>query len=226
MNIEPIGWVETCFDEKFAVPRQSGLCPSSWGILHFHRDYQNADMLRGLEGFSHVWLIFSFHQNLDQGWTPTVRPPRLGGNRRVGVFATRSTFRPNGLGLSVCRLEKVDLTNPPRLHLGGLDLVSGTPVFDVKPYLAYCDVIEAANSGYASSPPLPLPVEVLSGAAKVFEALPLRTRSLIIEVLAQDPRPAIHDDPERVYGVALSGWDVRFRVAETVAIIAIEPRCD
>jgi tRNA (adenine37-N6)-methyltransferase len=224
MEIEPIGWVETCFDEKFGVPRQSGLCPSSWGVMHFHEKYRQADLVRGLQDFSHVWLIFAFHQTLDHGWTPTVRPPRLGGNQRVGVLATRSTFRPNGLGLSLCRLERVETSGELRLFLGGIDLVSGTPIYDVKPYLSYCDAVPEASCGYAADPPLKLSVVVAPAAEQAFSSLTERTRDLIFEALALDPRPAIHDDTERIYGVRLAGLEVRFQVADRVTIASISPQ--
>ena len=135
MTLEPIGTVHTCFGGKFGVPRQPGLCPSAWGSLVFHDPYRNPEAIRGIEGFSHLWLIFGFHETAGQGWKPTVRPPRLGGNRRVGVFASRATFRPNGLGLSLVRLEGIDTSpaNAPVLLLGGVDLLDGTPVYDIKP---------------------------------------------------------------------------------------------
>ena len=141
MTLDPIGTVHTCFGGKFGVPRQPGLCPSAWGKLVFHETYRSPEAIRGIEGFSHLWLIFGFHETVAQGWKPTVRPPRLGGNQRVGVFASRSTFRPNGLGLSLVRLEGIDTTanDAPVLLLGGVDLLDGTPVYDIKPYLPYAE---------------------------------------------------------------------------------------
>ncbi len=222
MNIEPIGIMQTCFGGKFAVPRQPGLCPSAWGRLVFAPRYRGEDFLRGIEGFSHVWVIFGFHETLDQEWSPTVRPPRLGGNERVGVFASRSTFRPNGLGLSLCRLEGIDhTTEGPQLLFGGVDLVNGTPVYDIKPYLSYCEAPEAAFCGYAAEAPLVLPVSVDAAAAQAFAQLPRRDQDIIRECLALDPRPAAHDDPQRSYGVSICGVNVRFQVGETVRVLAI-----
>ena len=151
MTIAPIATVRSCFGAKFAVPRQPGLCPSAWGRLVFHPEYRSLEAVRGIEGFSHLWLIFGFHETVEQGWKPTVRPPRLGGNQRVGVFASRSTFRPNGLGLSLVKLEGIDTTAPdsPVLMLGGLDLLDGTPVYDVKPYLPYAEAVPEAAAGFA-----------------------------------------------------------------------------
>lgn len=219
MQIEPIGIMRTCFGEKFAVPRQPGLCPSAWGRLLFESRYRGEEFLRGIEGFSHVWVIFGFHETHDQQWSPTVRPPRLGGNQRVGVFASRSTFRPNSLGLSLCRLEGIDATaDGPQLLLGGLDLVDGTPVYDVKPYLSYCEAPIDAVCGYAASAPQRLSVSVDSRAADVFDRLPERDRRIILECLALDPRPAAHHDPQRTYGVVICGVNVRFQVGEEVTI--------
>lgn len=222
MEIEPIGIMQTCFGEKFAVPRQPGLCPSAWGRLVFAPRYRGEDFLGGIDGFSHVWVIFGFHQTSDQKWTPKVRPPRLGGNERVGVFASRSTFRPNGLGLSLCRLEGIDRTGEgPQLLLGGVDLVNGTPVYDIKPYLAYCEAPETAVCGYAAESPRVLAVSIDSAAAEAFEQLSQRDQNIIRECLALDPRPAVHHDPQRSYGAFLCGVNVRFQVADTVRILEI-----
>ena len=162
MTIDPIATVRSCFGSKFAVPRQPGLCPSAWGRLVFHPAYRSPEAVRGIEGFSHLWLIFGFHETVEQGWKPTVRPPRLGGNQRIGVFASRSTFRPNGLGLSLVRLEGIDTTasDSPVLLLGGLDLLDGTPVYDVKPYLPYAEAVPEAAAGFAGDAIARLAVEV------------------------------------------------------------------
>ena len=216
MEIQPIGVVRSCFGEKFAVPRQPGLCPDAWGELVFEPVFRSPEAVRGLDGFSHVWLIFGFHQTADQGWQPTVRPPRLGGNRRVGVFASRSTFRPNGLGLSLVRLEGIDTdrADGPVLKLGGLDLVDGTPVFDVKPYLPYAEALPEALGGYAGEAPPEIEVTVAPDVRAAFDRLPERARRVIAAVLALDPRPAVRtDDEERVFGAALCGHNVRFRIA-------------
>lgn len=227
MTLEPIATVRSCFGGKFAVPRQPGLCPSAWGRLEFHPDFRSPDAVRGIEGFSHLWLIFGFHETADQGWKPTVRPPRLGGNRRIGVFASRSTFRPNGLGLSLVRLEGVDLTSAgaPVILLGGLDLIDGTPVFDVKPYLPYAESIPEATQGFAGDEIPRLTVEVDPPASEDYERLPERARRVLNEVLSLDSRPATQTgDSDRVFGALLCGCNVRFTVRNGVCrILAIEP---
>lgn len=225
-GLEPIGVVRSCFGGKFGVPRQPGLCPSAWGELVFHPPYRSAEAVRGLEGFSHLWLIFGFHATAGQGWHPTVRPPRLGGNRRLGVFATRSTFRPNHLGLSLVRLEGIDTTAPeaPLLLLGGLDLIDGTPVYDVKPYLPYAEAPADARGGFADDEPPRIPVEVAPQAAAAFAALAPRAQALIREALALDPRPAVRaDDAERVFGASLCGRNIRFTIQDGICrILSVE----
>lgn len=227
MEIVPIGTVRSCFGEKFAVPRQPSLCPSSWGELVFNEPFRDPSSLRGLEGFSHLWLIFGFHETVEQGWQPTVRPPRLGGNKRVGVFASRSTFRPNGLGLSLVRFEGIDLTRVegPVLQLGGLDLIDGTPVYDIKPYLPYAEAVPDAEAGFATKPPALLPVTVSDAAVGIYGRLSKRARSVIYECLAQDPRPAVQSGREdKVFGARLCGHDVRFRIRkEGCEIVSISP---
>ncbi len=216
MKLDPVATVRSCFGEKFGVPRQPGLCPSAWGELVFHEGYRSDEAVRGLDGFSHVWLIFGFHKTVGQGWKPTVRPPRLGGNERVGVFASRSTFRPNGLGLSLVRLEGVDreCDQSPILRLGGLDLLDGTPIYDVKPYLPYAESLPEASAGFAGDEIARLEVVVDESVVAEFGALPERAQKLIHEALSLDPRPAVNaDEPERVYGVLLCGKNVRFTIA-------------
>jgi len=222
MTLEPIGMVRSCFGSKFAVPRQPGLCPSAWGTLLFHEPYRSAEAIRGLEGFSHLWLIFGFHETAAQGWKPTVRPPRLGGNRRVGVFASRSTFRPNALGLSLVRLEGIDAAaaDGPRLLLGGVDLIDGTPVYDIKPYLPYAEALPDAAAGFAGDEIPRLQVEIAEGAMDDFQQLPQRSQALIREALALDPRPAVQaDDAGRTFGALLGGHNVRFQIADGVCRI-------
>lgn len=219
MQIDPIGHVSSCFGGKFGVPRQPGLCPSAWGELVFHESFRNAEAIRGIEGFSHLWLIFGFHQTVDQGWNPTVRPPRLGGNQRVGVFASRSTFRPNGLGLSLVRLEGVERRagEGAVLLLGGLDLLDGTPVYDIKPYLPYAEAVTDAAAGFAGEEIPRLRVEIAESAAAEFAALSERARSVIREALALDPRPAVRaENSPRVFGAPLCGKNVRFTVEDQV----------
>lgn len=221
MKCDPIAVVRSCFGGKFGVPRQPGLSPNAWGELVFHEEYRSREAVRGIEGFSHLWLIFGFHETAGEGWRPTVRPPRLGGDERVGVFASRSTYRPNGLGLSVVRLEEVDFSRPdgPVLKLGGLDLVDGTPVYDIKPYLGYSDSIPDAVSGYAPEKPELLEVEIDPAAREAFGALSERTRKVVSETLALDPRPAVRREEGRVFGVGLCGRNVRFEIQEGVCRI-------
>ena len=217
MEIEPIGFLRTCFGEKFAVPRQPGLCPSAWGSLEFIPKYRSAEAVRGLTGFSHVWLVFGFHKTAGKGWHPTFRPPRLGGNDRVGVFASRSTYRPNGLGLSLVRLdgigmEREDGMDPPVLHFSGVDLVDGTPVYDVKPYLPYAEALPDAAEGYAAAPLERVEVKLDESAKNDFSMLDERSRRVILEVLALDPRPAASPKEDgKIHGATLCGRNVRFR---------------
>ena len=229
MTIHPIATVRSCFGGKFAVPRQPGLCPSAWGRLVFHEDYRSPGAVRGMEGFSHLWLIFGFHETVDQGWKPTVRPPRLGGNQRIGVFASRSTFRPNGLGLSLVTLEGIDATSPesPVLLLGGLDLLDGTPIYDVKPYLPYAEALPEAAAGFAGKAIDRLPVEVECGAVENFEQLPVRAQAVLMEALSLDPRPATQmADPQRTFGASLCGCNVRFSIREGVCRISSIEQAD
>ncbi len=215
MTIEPIGVIHSCFGGKFAVPRQPGLCPSAWGTLVFNAPYRSDEALRGIDGFSHIWLIFGFHQTIGHGWHPTVRPPRLGGNQRLGVFATRSPFRPNGLGLSLVRLEGIDRDGPaaPALRLGGLDLIDGTPVFDIKPYLPYAECPSDATAGFASESQPHLPVMIHEDAREAFDLLPPRSQAVLCEALALDPRPATQTaDAARIFGANLCGCNVRFTI--------------
>jgi tRNA-Thr(GGU) m(6)t(6)A37 methyltransferase TsaA len=225
MEIQPIGIVRSCFGGKFGVPRQPGLCPSAWGELIFEPEFRQAEALRGIEGFSHLWLIFGFHLTAEGGWSPTVRPPRLGGNERVGVFASRSTFRPNGLGLSLVKLEGMEKRDGQGtvLLLGGIDLVDGTPVFDVKPYLPYAESPEGARGGFA--PDEPVRLEVSSAGVEGFASLPERSRRVIVDALALDPRPAAGREEEgRIHGAGLCGMEVKFRVEGGVChVLAVEP---
>jgi tRNA-Thr(GGU) m(6)t(6)A37 methyltransferase TsaA len=222
MNIEPIATVRSCFGSKFATPRQPGLCPSAWGELIFHPPYRNADSIRGIEGFSHLWLIFGFHETIEQGWKPTVRPPRLGGNERVGVFASRSTFRPNGLGLSLVTLEGIDTTSPdgPILQLGGIDLIDGTPIYDIKPYLPYAESVPNARSGFADEEIPRLKVEIADNAQNDFNKLSPRAQNLILEALSLDPRPAVQTHHhERSFGATLCEKNIRFAIMEGTCLI-------
>lgn len=219
-SMSPIGIIESCFKEKFAIPRQPGLVPSAEATLHLLPPYDQPDAVRGLEQFSHVWIVFGFHGTAEQGWRPTVRPPKLGGNARVGVFATRSTFRPNPIGLSVARLVAVDTSAGVHVKLAGADLLDGTPVFDIKPYLAYADALPAASNGYADDGSAPMPVRFAPEADAALAACSARhptLRQLITEVLAQDPRPGYADDATREYGMTLYDMNVQWRCVDGVA---------
>ncbi len=229
MTLEPIGTVRSCFGGKFAVPRQPGLCPSAFGELVLHPPFRSPEAVRGLDGFSHLWLIFGFHETAGQGWKPTVRPPRLGGNTRIGVFASRSTFRPNHLGLSLVRLEGIESSGPehPVLKLGGLDLIDGTPVYDIKPYLPYAEALPGATAGFATDPIPRLTVELTDKAAADLAPLSARARTLIREALALDPRPpAGSADPHRIYGAHLCGHNVRFTISDSVCTVIEAPNLD
>jgi tRNA-Thr(GGU) m(6)t(6)A37 methyltransferase TsaA len=223
-SMRPVGTLRSCFGGKFAVPRQPGLAAAARAELVLAPWCRSDEIVRGLEGFSHVWLIFVFHEVAAQGWNPTVRPPRLGGNQRVGVFASRSPFRPNPLGLSVVQLDGIrhDPEHGPVLLLSGIDLVDATPVLDVKPYLAYADAHPDARAGFAAAPPVRLKVSVAAAAAADFDALDPRDQATLRDVLSLDPRPAAHAESERIYGAQLCGRNVRFRItAGTCEIVAI-----
>ena len=199
---------------KFGIPRQSGLVDALQSTVVFVPEFRDPDALRGLEGFSHLWLIWEFSQARRQQWSPTVRPPRLGGNRRMGVFATRSPFRPSPIGLSCVRLEGVELSGPegPVLRVSGADLLDGTPILDIKPYLPYGDCHPDAVGGFASAPAgAVLEVEI---PPSLLAQVPEDRREALIGVLAQDPRPHNQKDSDRVYGFGFAGLEVRFTVSE------------
>jgi tRNA-Thr(GGU) m(6)t(6)A37 methyltransferase TsaA len=228
MEIEPIGILRTCFGGKFGVPRQPGLCPTAWGVLEFSDKYRSSESVRGLEGFSHLWLIFGFHETAEKGWHPTVRPPRLGGNERVGVFASRSTFRPNGLGLSLVKLDRIDFKandglQPPLIHVSGVDLIDGTPIFDVKPYLPYVESLPDAVGGYATEVIPRFAVEIEAQAQAGFQELDERSQQVIREVLSLDARPAASPKAmDKVYGTELCGRNIKFRVdGETCWVVQV-----
>ena len=203
-----IARIRTPFKTKFGIPRQSGVAAEVKGEIVFEPDYRETEAVRGLEGFSHIWLIWCFTEAVSDKWSPTVRPPRLGGNVRMGVFATRSPFRPNPIGLSSVKLERIEYTadRGPVLHVRGADLMDGTPIFDIKPYVAYADSHPAASGGFTDTAEFKkLRVELDDG---VTEPLP----EGLFEVLENDPRPRYHDDPERVYGMEYGGREAKFRV--------------
>lgn len=207
-----IARIRTEFPTKFGIPRQSGIIGSLQGTIVFEPEYRNPEAIRGLEEFSHLWLIWEFSEAKRDSWSPTVRPPRLGGNVRKGVFATRSPFRPNPIGLSSVKLEKIeiDLKLGPMLHVSGADLMDGTPIYDIKPYIAYTDSHPDAVSGFASKPAeylleVVIPEELLC-------KIPENQRESIIAVLAHNPRPQYQDNPERVYGLAFANMEIKFKV--------------
>ena len=210
--IRPIGWIESCFGEKFGTPRQSGIVPEARGRVVFS-DEVPPGASRGLEEFSHVWIVFLFDQVKEEEARWFVRPPRLGGNEKKGVFATRSPFRPNRIGLSLVTLESV---SDEALEVSGLDLVEGTPVLDLKPYLPYVESLPGADGGFAKEAPAPLAVEFCAGAKA---GLSGETVALITRVLAVDPRPAFHDDEERVYGCQLAGLNVKWQVKDRRVLV-------
>lgn len=211
MEINAIAHIETDFPEKFGIPRQSGLVETSARIV-FLPEFRNPEALRGMEGYSHLWLLWEFSEAKREGWSPTVRPPRLGGNTRMGVFATRSPFRPNPIGLSVVKIDKIEFSTPrgPVIHVLGADLMDGTPIFDIKPYLPYVDSKPEATNGFALSQTEGT-LEV-SFPAELLARIPEEKRQALTEVLAQDPRPQYQNDPERVYTMSFGGFEVSFCV--------------
>lgn len=227
-----IGVIRSPYKEKFAVPRQPGLVKSGGGELHLIAPYNQADAVRGLEAFSHLWLLFIFHQTMEGGWRPTVRPPRLGGNARMGVFATRSTFRPNPIGMSLVELKGIRCQGEQViLDLGSLDLVDGTPVVDIKPYLPFAESLPEAKASYAQQAPQgTMPVSFTPELTERLPQLERRyphLRQFIVEVLAQDPRPAYRQREEagKEYAVWLLDFNVRWRVTEAgFEVFALEAR--
>ncbi|MDL2294995.1 tRNA (N6-threonylcarbamoyladenosine(37)-N6)-methyltransferase TrmO [Ruminococcaceae bacterium OttesenSCG-928-D13] len=222
-SLKTIARIRSDFPEKFGIPRQSGLVPALSATVVFEPDYRSPDALRGLEGFSHLWLIWGFSKAERAGWSPTVRPPRLGGNTRMGVFATRSPFRPNPIGLSCVEIDRIEALPDlgPVIHVCGADLMDGTPIYDLKPYLPYVDSHPEATGGFAPEAPeealgVDIPEEWLA-------LLPKEKHEALRAVLAQDPRPPYQDDPQRVYGMAFAGFEVKFTVADgTLTVRQIE----
>ena len=226
MEIKPIAFIKTEFPEKFGIPRQSGLAKDLRGRIIFEPQFRNPDALRGLEGFSHIWLIWEFSANrTTREWQPTVRPPRLGGNTHLGVFATRSPFRPNPLGLSCVEIDRIDLFTDegPVITVKGADLMDGTPIYDIKPYIRYADSRQQALCGYVDSLEerslkVVFPSE-LSSRIEDTSVIPS-----LVETLRLDPRPSYHDDPERVYGLSYARLNVKFRVnGEVLTVVDVQP---
>ena len=215
INIQVIARMKSDFPSKFGIPRQSGLVKELRSTIVFEPEFRNTDALRGIEGFSHLWLIWQFSEAVRQEWSPTVRPPRLGGNTRMGVFATRSPFRPNNLGLSSVRLLGVEQTAQygTVLHVGGADLMDGTPIFDIKPYIPYSDCHSDASGGFTDSADdflleVDFPPELL-------KQLPEDKREAALSLLSHDPRPSYQRKADRVYGLPFGGFDIRFTVADS-----------
>ena len=223
MEIQPIAHFESPFTTKFGIPRQSGLVPSLTGRIVFVPEYRQKDAVRGMEDFDYLWLVWEFSANRDAEKSLTVRPPRLGGNQRMGVFATRSPFRPNNLGLSCVRLDHIeqDAKLGPVIYVRGADLMNGTPIYDIKPYVAYADAHPDARSGFVDKTEWqPLKVELPEDLAT---RVPKDQIASLIATLEQDPRPRYHDDPERIYGMPFLNLDIRFKVAgNTLTIVDIK----
>ena len=215
-DIQPIAYMQSDFGGKFGIPRQSGLVDALRSTIVFQPEFRNADALRGIEGFSHLWIIWQFSQAVGKDWSPTVRPPRLGGNTRMGVFATRSPFRPNNLGLSCVTLLGVERTEDRGtvLHVGGADLLDGTPIFDIKPYIPYCDCRPDALGGFTrEAGDYLLQVDF---PAQMLAILPEEKRNAAVGVLSHDPRPSYQQQPGRVYGMTFAGCNIRFTVEDGV----------
>ncbi len=212
LMIKPIAYIKNAFTEKFALPRQSGLVPEISGTLVFEKAYGVKEAFRGLEGYSHLWLVWGFSEAFGAEWSPMVRPPRLGGNKRMGVFATRAPYRPNPLGLSCVKIEKIDLDAPhgPIIAVSGADLKDGTPIYDIKPYLPYADSYPQARAGFGGEKlgyklSVEFPKDLLARIDEVH-------RAALIAVLEQDPRPAYQSDAARVYGFRYASYEIKFTV--------------
>ena len=219
-EIQAIARMKSDFPTKFGIPRQSGLVEELRSTIIFEPEFRNPDALRGIEGYSHLWLIWQFSAAVRTDWSPTVRPPRLGGNTRMGVFATRSPFRPNSLGLSCVRLLNVEETKEfgTVLHVGGADLMDRTPIFDIKPYIPYSDAFPEALGGFTDhTGEFLLDVEIPSG---LLAQIPAEKRQALLGVLRHDPRPSYQRDPERVYGLTFAGYNIRFRVTKQTLTVS------
>jgi len=217
--LQVIARIQNDFTSKFGLPRQSGIIRTLQSTIVFEPEFRNPDTLRGLDGFTHLWLIWGFSENIRADWSPTVRPPRLGGNTRMGVFATRSPFRPNPLGLSCVEIRKISLDSPanPTVTIIGGDMMNGTPIYDIKPYLPYTDSIPDAQGGFANDAPAS-PLTVVFPDA-LLQRIPPAKQSTLRAVLAGDPRPAYQKNPKRLYGFGYGGFDIRFQVDDTVLTV-------
>lgn len=227
-TIKPIAHIRTDFSTKFGVPRQSGLVKELKGMIIMEPEYRNPDAFRGLEGFSWLWIIWQFSETICEEWSPTVRPPRLGGNIKKGVFATRSPFRPNSLGLSSVKIEEIRMDHPeygPVIYVSGIDMMDGTPIFDLKPYVPASDIHEDADGGFSSNVD-DYRVEVIF-PQEMLEKIPEEKREPLIAVLAEDPRPAYQRDPDRIYGFGFAGFEIKFKVQDkTLTVCKVDSTYD
>ena len=226
IRIQPIAKMHSDFPTKFGIPRQSNLVDNLESVIVFEPEFRNPDALRGIEGFSHLWIIWQFSEAVRQEWSPTVRPPRLGGNTRMGVFATRSPFRPNNLGLSCVKLIGIEHTDKDGtvLRVAGADLMDGTPIFDIKPYIPYSDSFPEAKGGFTDTAEDFL-LEV-AFPPQLLEILPESKQQAAIGVLSHDPRPSYQRKPDRVYGLAFAGFDIRFTVKDKTLTVCEVKKMD
>lgn len=225
-TIKPIAHIKTDFPQKFGIPRQSGLVRDLRGMIIMEPEYRDPTAFRGLEGFSWLWLIWQFSETICEEWSPTVRPPRLGGNVRKGVFATRSPFRPNSLGLSSVKIEEIRLDDPefgPVIIVSGIDMMDGTPIYDIKPYVPAADIHEEALNGFSANAS-DYRLEV-SFPPELLERVPAEKREVLMGVLAEDPRPAYQRDPERVYGFGFAGVEIKFTVKDKILTVCDVQNC-
>ena len=228
ITFKVIACIKSDFPDKFGIPRQSGLLKTLKSTVVFEPEFRNADALRGLEGFSHLWLMWIFSENVRDTWKPTVRPPRLGGNTRLGVFATRSSFRPNPLAMSCVKIESVNLVGEgaPSITVSGADLMDGTPIVDIKPYLPYADSIPEATGGFAEAVRFnKLEVGFAAVAGAAFDAeFPADKKAALVELLSEDPRPAYQRSADRIYGIRFAGFEIKFQVqGDHLTVVAILP---
>ena len=244
ITFKVIARIRSDFPDKFGIPRQSGLLKNLRSTIVFEPEFRNADALRGLEGFSHLWLLWIFSENVRDTWKPTVRPPRLGGNTRLGVFATRSSFRPNPLAMSCVKIEKINLTgeNAPSITVSGADLMDGTPIVDIKPYLPYADSVPEATGGFAEAVRFnKLEVDFTADAQAVLDGtgfatdipevsgasgvkFPAEKKAALVELLSEDPRPAYQRSADRIYGIRFAGFEIKFQVqGDHLTVVAILP---
>jgi len=222
ISLKIIAKMKSDFPDKFGIPRQSGMVDSLTSTIIFEPEYRNSDALRGLDDFTHLWIIWQFSKAVRKSWSPTVRPPRLGGNTRMGVFATRSPFRPNALGLSSVKILALEHTRElgTIIHVSGADLMDGTPIFDIKPYIPYSDCHPDATGGFADAvSDFMLKVDI---SLELSKKVPEGKREALVDILSHDPRPSYQDDIERIYGLSFAGMNVRFRVQEkTLTVLEI-----